>query len=178
MQEQNKSLALIVAQSSTIVQSIIENGGELSPELEAELEESAKDVQTKAEAYAVIWERMEAEAELWKRKAEEMSRIAKSCLSVREKLKERLAWAMQELDVKEITADSYRFKLAKTSGSLEILDEDAVPADFKSEKVSTVIDKKALKEHLAALRDLGETVEPGARLVFKPSIRKYANTKK
>lgn len=176
MQEQ-KSLALIVAQSSTIVQSIIENGGEISPELEAELEESAKDVQNKAEAYAVIWERMEAEAELWKKKADEMSRIAKSCLSVREKLKERLAWAMQELDTSEIVADSYRFKLAKTSGSLVITDQNKVPSKFLTEETRIVVDKKELKEFLASSSNDGKS-DFGAHIEFKPSIRKYANTKK
>ena len=75
---------------------------------------------------------------------------------------------MQRLGLEEIPTELGRLKITKNPMSIEIENEDEIPAEFKKEVVTTQIDKTAIKNHF---KDTGEII-PGIRIIDnKTSLR-------
>lgn len=166
------TLSMVIAETSAVVQMIIENGGELTEEMELELEKNNIVLAHKLDSYGYVWERLEAEEAYWKSKADEFARVGKSLKRVRENLKERMKFAMVAIEHDEVKGNDFRFKLQKTSGKLVVEDESLLPEEFKQETVVIEVLKDDLKTAIKA----GEQV-PGARVTYEPSLRKYVNRK-
>jgi predicted nucleic acid-binding Zn-ribbon protein len=77
-----------------------------------------------------------------------------------ERLENAVKRYMEMVDVKEVVTDLYTLKLRKNPPKVEILEEVVVPSEYKVEKVSFSIDKKAIAD---ALKN-GVPVD-GARLI-------------
>ena len=170
---QNPTLSNIVLESTQILQEIIENGGELTPELEIMMQEKNIQLAGKVDAYAYVWEEMDMRYDQFKKKADEFMRIARSCRKVRDSLKERMAWAITEMGKDSVEGEDYRFKLAKTVGKLVIDVEKDIPVAFVKEIIVKEIDKAKLKAAIIEQKEV-----PGAHIEHTPSLRKYVNTKK
>lgn len=67
---------------------------------------------------------------------------------------------------KNIKTPFYTWTVAKTAGSVKILNENEIPPMFIKSEVVTKIDKKSLSERLRA----GENID-GAILEIKESVR-------
>lgn len=63
------------------------------------------------------------------------------------KFKEYVKDNMTKLDLKEIPTELGKLSIAKNPVSVEVLNEDEIPNEFKLEVVSTKVDKTAIKEH-------------------------------
>lgn len=75
---------------------------------------------------------------------------------------------MQRLGLEEIPTELGKLKITKNPMSIEIENEDEIPAEFKKEVVITQIDKTAIKNHF---KDTGEII-PGIRIIDnKTSLR-------
>ena len=75
---------------------------------------------------------------------------------------------MQRLGLEEIPTELGRLKITKNPMSIEIENEDEIPAEFKKEVVTTQIDKTAIKNHF---KDTGEII-PGIKIIDnKTSLR-------
>lgn len=167
---ENKSLYLIVNEAMKIEQMLMESGGELTVDIEAALAVNSKELSEKVDGYQHVIERFTSLADHYKARAEFFKNIAGQCKTAADRLKDNIKFAMIELGVDEVKGQDMRFKLSATSGTLVIEDAEMVPVEFKSEVVTTEIDKKALKE--AALK--GDV--PGAKIEPGHSLRSYANT--
>jgi predicted nucleic acid-binding Zn-ribbon protein len=77
-----------------------------------------------------------------------------------ERLENAVKRHMEMVELKEIVTDLYTLKLRKNPPKVEILEEVVVPSEYKVEKVSFTIDKKAIAD---ALKN-GVPVD-GARLI-------------
>lgn len=85
-----------------------------------------------------------------------------------EKFKQYVKDNMEKLNLQEVPTELGSLKIAKNPISVEILNEDEIPAEFKKEIVETKIDKTAIKEHFKAT---GELV-PGVQIIDnKTSLR-------
>lgn len=85
-----------------------------------------------------------------------------------EKFKSYVLDNMNRLGVIEIPTSLGSLKVAKNPISIEVINEDEVPADFKKEVVKTSVDKTAIKKHF---NETGEIVA-GTRVVTdKTSLR-------
>jgi len=171
MSEESKSLLLIVNEAMDLERILVESGGEVSESLEKMLAVNSAELAIKADGYVEIIERFDSLKDHYKKRAEFYSKIASQCGNAVTRLEDNIKFAMQELGVDEIKGIDMRFKMSPTSGSLAILDPEMVPVEFKSEKVETVIDKKALKEALNSGKNI-----PGAEIITSHSLRVYANT--
>lgn len=158
----------LVKSSQSIVEALIESGGELSPEMEAQLQNLEINLPAKIDAYASVMERMEMEEEYWKQKAEVLRSVAKGCSNVRERLKESLKYAAQSINATELIGNDVRFKISNSKPKL-VLDGPIDPA-YVIQVTTTEVDKKRIEEDLK----IGVPVE-GARLVETKSIRAYVN---
>lgn len=75
---------------------------------------------------------------------------------------------MQRLGLEEIPTELGKLKITKNPMSIEIENEDEIPAEFKKEVVTTQIDKTAIKNHF---KDTGEII-PGIKIIDnKTSLR-------
>jgi hypothetical protein len=168
---ENKSLSTIVSEMSVIVSAIIENGGELTPELESAFDNVGTDLATKCDGYAVFMERLETEADYWKAKADSYSKVSKSCKALKERLNDNIKFAMRTLNTDEVKGGDVRFKLSKLAPKV-VLNEEKIPQEYKMQVTEWVPDKERIKVDLQN----GCAIE-GAGLEDVYSLRKYANKK-
>ena len=157
----------IIAQSNTSINKIIENGGELTEELALELENLNTALVNKVDNYAIFTDRIKNEITYFKSKAKEFSDVSKTLTSLDKNIKERIKFAMTELDKDELKGDNYRFKLSNTKAALEY-DEAVLPDRYKIQTIVENVDKDMLRIDL----ENGLEVE-GAFLKNSKSLRKY-----
>jgi hypothetical protein len=165
-----RNLSEVVGEVNAVVQSIIENGGELTPELESQYDETNVELAGKVDTYGYVWERLESEELYWKTKADEFSRIAKSVKKHQSRLKSWMKFGMKKLAADKIEGSDFRFTLAKTSGRVVIHDESKIPAELLIETITYTPDKPTIKAVLTSGKEV-----PGCELIKEPSLRKYAN---
>lgn len=165
------SLRAIVVQTKDIVSLLVENGGEMNEQIEAALISLEDRTPAKIDAYAVVMERMQMESEYWKSKADYYAKVGKACANVREKLRENLKYAMEQLGTREIAGRDVRFRLSPTTPKLVIAESLLDSEYFKTETIRTP-DKDRIKEDLKA----GKQID-GATLMESFAVRQYANSK-
>lgn len=168
----SKPLALLVADMNQIMSQIAEAGGELSPEIEAFLDDVQGQIQVKADGYAFIMERLTTEAEFWKAKADSYAKVAKACSALKERLNDSIKGAMVALGTDTIEGEEVRFRLSRTKPRL-VIDEDFLPPAFKMQVVTLVPDKDKILGEL----EMGAEV-PGAKQEVSFALRKTINSKK
>jgi hypothetical protein len=169
--EKEQSLRSIVAQTKDIVAAIVENNGEITPEIEVALMVIEERTPAKIDAYAVVMERMEMESKYWAEKAEYYKRVSNSCKNVREKLRENIKYAMEQLGTKELMGRDVRFRLSSSTPKL-VINEDILDREYLKTEYVTSPDKDRIKEALKA----GTDVE-GACFLETTSLRQFANAK-
>lgn len=172
IEEKKTSLAAIVFQASNIVTQIAEAGGELTPALEEAFDAIGRDLTTKSDSYAFVMDRLEAESEFWKGKADQFAKVARACAAAKERMGGAIKAAMIQLDRDEIEGSDFRFKLSPMKPKM-IINQDHLPEEWLMVVTETVADK----DRIRAALDGGGTV-PGAWLEDVKALRKYPNTKK
>lgn len=165
-----KSLGDLVAQSQFIERLVIEAGGELTPELESALAEFERDITDKASSIQFVRERIESEAEFWKKKADKYQAIAKSLSNASKRLSERLKFAMSSAGLTELKDADNRFKLIDMPPKLTILDQSFLPSEYMTETIVREPDKLKIKTELQAGKKI-----PGCALEEVKALRVYAN---
>lgn len=169
---ESKTLAALFTEANDIGLKLIENEGEITPDLEERLNQLQIDLPEKVDAYVFIMEALEAQEAMYKKRAEFFSRLAKSHSGTRERIKERIKFLMQQGNKDEVLGNDYRFKLSPSKPSLKV-NTELLPAKFTREVVLFEVDKKAIEEALMS----GEDV-PGAHFECGVTFRIYANKKK
>jgi hypothetical protein len=164
------SLPELIAQKSYVLQKVIENGGELSPALEAQLDQVDLSVADRVDAYIEFMAQLQAEENYWKDRADFSRRVSKTCEAIRERVKARVRATMDAAHVDELKGVDMRFKLVPGADALD-LDEALLPEDYKTAEVVWTPNKDRIKE------DLQLDVEiPGARFRPVKALRTYPNT--
>ena len=164
---EQKSLAILAEEMSRIEQILSESGGELTPDLEAQLANIDIQTASKIDGYYAFMERLESDGMLWEKRATEMQKIADGHFALKERLKKAILVAMSTLGKDEIKGNMKRAKLQATAGRL-VVNEKILPEEYKI----TVVTKKPDNEMIRAKLDAFEDV-PGASIEGGVSIRFY-----
>jgi len=152
-------------------QSIISNGGEITPQLENDLKNLQDGITNKIDSYAIIMEHLKQRAVFWNEKAALTKKYASTCNSIVERLKANIKTFMYLQDQHEIEGDEIRFKLSPAAPTLDI-DEKILPDEYFKTEIVRTIDKDLVKAKLK------EGVEiPGAKFIENYSLRNYPNHK-
>jgi len=166
--KEDMSLVEIMRSFASIAEALAENGGELTPDMEADLAQLDLKTAGKIDAYHFLMKRMEAEAEFWEEEAARRKQIANGCYALAERLKKGVLFAMQSLNVSEIQGNAVRAKLTTTKGRL-VIDEAALPDDWKMTEIRKVPDKERIRQAIESC----EMIE-GAKIEGGVSVRFYA----
>ena len=142
-----KSLYSISAELELIRQSVIDNDGELTEDLEKQLFISEAELQQKAINYALAIKNIEAEEYVIKSEIDRLKKLKDRRAKLSSKLKENIKYAMDRYEVPKIESPTINLSL-RTSKSLIIEDDAEVPAKFVTIVQQTKIDKMAIKKEM------------------------------
>lgn len=156
----------LVKTSNELEESLYESGGELTPELEAQLTELKDKLPTKIDNYAVIIERAEMQAEYLKAKADKLNAIRKGLDTLVDRLKENLKEAAQTMDVQALEGSEYKVSVSRTKPKVDVTDMSLLTDEYLERVVTFKVNKEKISEALKA----GQQVH-GARLLESYSVR-------
>lgn len=163
------SLHESVKDSHSLELAIIENGGELTPELEASLTQISLDVAESVDRTHFALDRIENAVGYWKAKAAEYKKIADSLDTAHDRMKNYIKAVMADSGKSDLVGVEVRYKLSRAKPKVVIDEDKLAPAYFK-EKLTLVPEKERIKQDL----ELGVPVD-GARLEESFTLRAYPN---
>jgi hypothetical protein len=150
---------------------LLENGGELTPEIEAMIATSDINLPSKIDSYAWLLDRMSLIGEYYKEQADKYAKFAKAARQVELRCKDNLHFAMAALNVDEVKGYENKFKIVNNPPSVVIEDEKLIDEKYKSTEIIVKVDKKSISSDL---KD-GLKVD-GAHLEIGQSIRRFSNS--
>ncbi len=160
---QKNSLFQINSELVEVTNLLIENGGELTPELETRLQIAENELKTKSVNYYHVIKQIEAETTLIDAEIKRLQDLKKSRVNTAEKLENALLYSMNLHGIEKIDTDTLKISIRR-SKSVEVVDIDLLP--FNCLK----IEKKAVKSEIKKLIEEGMEVE-GAKIVENTSIQ-------
>ena len=142
-----------------LAEELLDNGGELTPELSEKLAITEEQLQNKSVAYSFVIKQMDADIDTIDAEIKRLQNAKKQREKASEYLKERIKHAMQLFSVNEIKTPLVKINFRK-SETVEVDDVNKLPAPYKVVKVTEQADKAAIK---AAIKDGVEL--PGCSIV-------------
>ncbi len=149
---------------------ILENHGEISPEIETLLTEAGEGAANKVDGTAYFLDRLADKAAFWETKAREMERYAKACKTAVDRVRQNLKFTMVASGRSEVSGAEFRFCLTPARSSLKIINQDDLHADY----IETVVTKVPSKDKIRSDLENGLTVA-GAMLEEVVALRRYAS---
>jgi hypothetical protein len=150
-----------------LAEQLIDNDGELTPELSEQLAITEEQLQNKSVAYSFVIKEMDADVEIIDAEIKRLQAAKKQREKASEYLKERIKHAMDLFQIEEIKTPLVKINFRK-SETVEVDDVNALPSLYKVVKVTEQADKAAIK---AALKDgfevAGCTIETHRNLQIK-----------
>ena len=155
-----KNLFNIDAELYEVYSEIENNGGEMSPELEAALEITEAERMTKGEGYVYVIKQLKSQSDLLKAEAKRLLEIAKQYENSGDKLADRL---LQSVIAHGQIKTAFVTISTRKSKSVSITDESLLKAEYL--RIKTEPNKTAIKEALES----GQEVQ-GALIVENYSL--------
>ena len=132
-----------------LAEQLIDNDGELTPELNEQLAITEEQLQNKSVAYSFVIKQMDADVEIIDAEIKRLQAAKKQREKDSEYLKERIKHAMDTFQIEEIKTPLVKINFRK-SKTVEVEDVNSLPSLYKVVKVTEQADKAAIK---AALKD-------------------------
>ena len=137
---------------------LIENEGELTPDLEQALQINQDQLQAKGISYGYVIKSIEAESDIIDAEIKRLTQLKKVRDNAAERLKTTLKQAMEMYGVLELKTPTLKISFRK-SESVEIIDMDLLDEKYITKKTTEMPNKTEIKEALKR----GEVIE-GAEL--------------
>jgi len=135
MNENQNTLTLfqLSAEMAAIEAALIENGGELTPELETAMAETSEGLQRKADGYGILLAKFAAVSDACKAEIDRIQNIKKTADNSVKRIKGHLAETMRAFEMKHLDGETHKFTLTQSTGT--VIDEDAVLRPYE-EKIA------------------------------------------
>lgn len=130
-----------------IAEELIENGGELTPELKEALNINEAEFESKVIAYGSIIQQKKYNVDMIKKEIERLKELQAIEERIENKLKESVSNAMQLYGIDKVDTPTMKLSFRK-SESVEIIDEKLIPAQYlvpQPAKISKSMIKDAIK---------------------------------
>lgn len=164
----SKTLPALIKEASDIANLLAETGGEITPEIEAIIDQNGVELSAKVDAYWFVMQELEARASYAKMRSGEWDAAGLACAKAYDSMKERIHHAMKSLDLPEIQGREVLFRRQANPPKVVIDDEKKIPGSYFVSEVKTTLDKKKLGEDLKSGQEVaGAHIERGERIVAK-----------
>ena len=130
-----------------LVNELIENGGELTPELELALQINKDNFHSKSENFAYVTKQFDAEMDIIDNEIKRLQQAKKSREKTIQRLKDTIELAMLTFDIDKIETPLIKISFRK-SESVEVSDVNELPNEFKTIKLTETADKLKIKDAL------------------------------
>jgi hypothetical protein len=129
--------------------------------LEQALDAIAGKITQKADNIVALTRQLEGMAELRAAEAKRMKALADADAKRADRLRDYLLRHLVAIGAEHVETARFRIAVRQNPAAVQVVDADAIPADFIRTVTTTSVDKRAI---LAALKDTGEVV-PGIEIV-------------
>lgn len=113
-------------------------------------------LQKKIDAYVHVVRNIRARQSARKNEAKELTAMAQADANQIERLKEAVRFVSQQLDMPKLEGITRTITVSSRTPAIEIVDEDAIPDEYKEWVTTCKISKKGISEHL---KETGEVVD-------------------
>ena len=137
----------IQSEYQQLVNQLIENGGEITPELELALQINKDNFHSKSENYGYITKQFDGEIDIIDNEIKRLQQAKRSREKTIERLKDTIELAMITFDIDKIETPLIKISFRK-SESVEVTDVNELPNEFKVIKVTESADKLKIKDAL------------------------------
>lgn len=125
----------------------------------------------KVENYAGLIQHLEGLAEIRKKEADRLARLAKTTEVKADRLREALKNGLKYVNVEKVVTNRYEVSIRKNGGKtpLVITEENIIPDEWKKTKTVVELDKDKIREALEGgeLLDFAELKDRGDSLVIR-----------
>ena len=137
-------------------------------QLEAVKTAIKEQIANKGAGIIAVVRNLEADTEAIKVEIKRLQDLKKSKENKIENLKKYTKECLEEAEIKKVSTTLGNISIRKLPGSVEVLEEDSIPAEYKKEVTTITIDKKSI---LADLKEgvvvPGVTLKTGTSLTIK-----------
>jgi len=161
----NQSIYKIQNEFQLIIAEVINNEGEITPELETALTINKEQLQSKAVDYCYVIKQLDYDCEQIDNEIARLNKLKKVRANLTDRLKNTVSSAMQLYEVEKIETPLIKLSF-RNSESVEITNESQLDSRFIVTKTVTSPDKKAIKD---AIKN-GELVE-GATISYNKNLQ-------
>jgi hypothetical protein len=148
-----------------LINQIIENGGEITPQQELNLQITRDQLQDKGTNYAFVIKKLDAECDIIDAEIKRLTELKKVRQNACERLKSNISHAMQIFEVDKIESPLIKLSFRK-SQSVNVADVNSLPNEYKTIKVTEQADKMKIKQALLN----GEKIE-GCEIVNNNNLQ-------
>jgi hypothetical protein len=148
-----------------IIAEVINNEGEITPELETALTINKEQLQSKAVDYCYVIKQLDYDCEQIDNEIARLNKLKKVRSNLTDRLKNTVSSAMQLYEVEKIETPLIKLSF-RNSESVEITNEQQLDACFIVTKTVTTPDKKAIKDAIKS----GVFVE-GATISYNKNLQ-------
>ena len=141
----NQSIYKIQNEFQLIIAEVINNEGEITPELETALTINKEQLQSKAVDYCYVIKQLDYDCEQIDNEIARLNKLKKVRSNLTDRLKNTVSSAMQLYEVEKIETPLIKLSF-RNSESVEITNEQQLDACFIVTKTVTTPDKKAIKD--------------------------------
>lgn len=135
----------IQAEYQQIVNELIDNGGELTPELDLAMQITKDNFHSKSENYAFITRQFDSEMDIIDNEIKRLQQAKKVREKAIQRLKANIEMAMNTFEVDKIETPLIKISFRK-SESVEVEDVNSLPNEFKVIKLTETADKLKIKD--------------------------------
>jgi hypothetical protein len=128
-----------------LAEQLIDNDGELTPELSEQLAITEEQLQNKSVAYSFVIKQMDADIDTIDAEIKRLQAAKKQREKATEYLKDRIKHAMELFSIEEIKTPLVKINFRK-SETVEVDDVNSLPMVYKTVKVVETADKASIKK--------------------------------
>ena len=148
-----------------LINQIIENGGEVTPQQELNLQITRDQLQDKGTNYAFVIKKLDAECDIIDAEIKRLTELKKVRQNACERLKSNISNAMHTFEVDKIESPLIKLSFRK-SQSVNVSDVNSLPGEYKTIKVTEQADKIKIKQALLN----GEVIE-GCEIINSQNLQ-------
>ena len=135
----------IQTEYKSIIKALIDNGGELTDELQTAIEISQKELYKKTESYSLAIKEIDGEISIIKEEIERLQGLINSRDNAIKRMKDVILNAMETFEINKIETPLIKISI-RESEAVEVINEAQIPDIYFAEKTTKTISKTMIKE--------------------------------